>query len=360
MNAFYSHGQALLDNLSTAIFLLDTELCVKYFNPAAEMLLRISHKRIEQHPFQELFASIDETLINECHAILTTGHTYTQRESEFTTLDNSQALVDCTVSSAMIDGEIYLIVEMQPKDRLVRISREEQLHENQETAKILIRGLAHEIKNPLGGIRGAAQLLDSELGEPDLHEYTRVIIEEADRLRSLVDRMLGTNRALNLHLLNIHEILERVCSLINAESGRSVKLIKDYDPSIPELKGDKSQLIQGFLNIAKNALQALAKQVKAGDLASITFKTRTLRQFTIGHIRHKLVARIDIIDNGPGIPKDLLQSIFYPMISGRPEGTGLGLSITQSIFSKHDGLVECESKPGETKFIVYLPLEQPK
>lgn len=357
MTPLYQHGQALLDNLCTAVFLLDSDLRVKYFNPAAEMLLRVSHKRIENHAFNELFTKVDDTLLSECFAILKTGHTYTQRESEFSLFDSTQILVDCTVSSALIDGEVCLIVEMQQKDRLLRISREEQLHENQETAKILIRGLAHEIKNPLGGIRGAAQLLDSELGEPDLHEYTRVIIEEADRLRSLVDRMLGTNKVLNLTEVNIHEILERVCSLINAESGRKVHLIKDYDPSIPELKGDKSQLIQGFLNIAKNALQALARQVKEGEEASITFRTRALRQFTIGHTRHKLVIRIEIIDNGPGIPKDLLQSIFYPMISGRPEGTGLGLSITQSIFTKHDGLVECESKPGETNFIVYLPLE---
>lgn len=340
--------------------MLDTELRVKYFNPAGEMLLRVSHKRIESHKFNELFLKMDESLLSECYAIFRTGHTYTQRETELQLLDSSSILVDCTVSSAMVDGEVCLIVEIQQKDRLARISREEQLHENQETAKILIRGLAHEIKNPLGGIRGAAQLLDSELSEPGLHEYTSVIIEEADRLRNLVDRMLGTNKVLNLSEINIHEILERVCALINAESGRQVELIKDYDPSIPEFKGDKSQLIQGFLNIAKNALQALAPQVKEGKHAAITFRTRALRQFTIGHTRHKLVIRIDVIDNGPGIPKDLLQSVFYPMISGRPEGTGLGLSITQSIFTKHNGLVECESQPGQTNFIVYLPLELKK
>jgi len=348
----------LLENLSTAVFMLDQKLRVVYFNPAAEMLLRISHKRIHKGNFDELFAAIDDNLLSEFAAILGTGHMYTQRETALTLHDGSSLLADCTVSRIQLNDTSALIVEMQQKDRLLRISREEQLHENQETAKILIRGLAHEIKNPLGGIRGAAQLLDAELSDPELHEYTQVIIDEADRLRSLVDRMLGTNKVLNIADVNIHEILERVCNLIKAESGRQVRLIKDYDPSIPELKGDQAQLIQGFLNIAKNALQALAPQVQQGEDAHITFRTRALRQFTIGHHRHKLVVRIEITDNGPGIPKDLLQSIFYPMISGRPEGTGLGLSITQSIFTKHKGLVECESEPGATHFIVYLPLEQ--
>jgi len=347
----------VLENLSSAVFILDAQLNLVYFNPAAEMLLKVSHRRLESSRFDQLFGRMDPTLLKELGAILETGHTYTQRESEFILVNASTILVDCTVSGTSLDGKQVLIVEMQQKDRLVRISREEQLHENQETAKTLIRGLAHEIKNPLGGIRGAAQLLDAELNEESLHEYTNVIIAEADRLRSLVDRMLGTNRALSLCKINIHEILERICSLVNAESGKKVRIIKDYDPSIPEFKGDKSQLIQGFLNIAKNALQALDKQVTAGEPASITFKTRILRQFTIGHTRHPLVMRIDILDNGPGIPKDLLQSIFYPMISGRAEGTGLGLSITQSIFTRHNGLVECESLPGSTNFIVYLPLE---
>lgn len=349
--------QQVLDNLSTAVFLIAPDLSIVHFNPAAEMLLKVSAKRIDSSHFDQLFAEVDRTLLNQFAPILEAGHTYTQRESELVLINGDHVLVDCTVSRAQIDQQAVLMVEMQQKDRLFRISREEQLHENQETAKILVRGLAHEIKNPLGGIRGAAQLLESELQDAGLHEYTQVIIEEADRLRSLVDRMLGTNKALNIRELNIHEILERVCALIDAESGKQLQIIKDYDPSIPELKGDKSQLIQGFLNIAKNALEALDKHMSQGLQGTLTIRTRTQRQFTIGHTRHKLVARIEIIDNGPGIPKELMQSIFYPMISGRAEGSGLGLSITQSIFTKHDGLVECESRPGATNFIVYLPLE---
>lgn len=330
---------------------------VSYINLAAEMMIEISHKRILSSKFEALFASVNESLLQELPIILETGHTYTQRECDFVLYNGETLMVDCTVSLIHQGKKNSLIIEMQARDRLQRISREEQLYENHEAAKILIRGLAHEIKNPLGGIRGAAQLLDAELTNAEHHDYTKVIMEESDRLRNLVDRMLGTNKALNLTEINIHEILERVCSLVHAESGGTIKIVKDYDPSIPELKGDKSQLIQGFLNIAKNAMQAMNQQVLDGKEAYLTIRTRTLRQFTIGHHRYRLVVKVELIDNGPGIPKDFLQNIFYPMISGRAEGTGLGLSITQSIFSKHDGLVECESKPGCTNFIVYIPLE---
>jgi len=347
-----SNASEIFDNLSTAVFLLSDNYAVLAYNPAAEMMLQVSQKRIEQTPFPDLFSEVDTTLINEMAEIIKTGHSYTQRECKLSLLNNESVLVDCTVSA----HEGGLLIEMQAKDRLLRISREEQLHENQETAKILIRGLAHEIKNPLGGIRGAAQLLASELNEEQT-EYTRVIIDETDRLRSLVDRMLGTHKALNLAPINVHEILQRVCALITAESGKKIRIIRDYDPSLPDLNGDKSQLIQAFLNIAKNALQALEAQSLRGEDAYITIRTRALRQFTIGHVRHRLVVRIELIDNGPGIEQNLLQNIFYPMISGRAEGTGLGLSITQSIFTKHHGLVECESEPGRTNFIVYLPLE---
>jgi two-component system nitrogen regulation sensor histidine kinase GlnL len=199
--------------------------------------------------------------------------------------------------------------------------------------------------------------LQAELPSAELHEYTRIIMDESDRLRTLVDRMLGSNKALMLAPLNIHEVLERVYALLHAEAGERLQIERDYDPSIPELIADKSQLVQAFLNIARNALQALADRIASGAPAQIRFRTRTLRQLTIGHTRHRLVARVEIIDNGPGIPKELLHSIFYPMISGRADGTGLGLSITQSIISRHEGLVECHSKPGATNFSVYLPLE---
>ncbi|KZZ56909.1 nitrogen regulation protein NR(II), partial [Oleiphilus sp. HI0123] len=304
-----------------------------------------------------LFIKHEELLFDEFQAIIDGGHSYTQRDCEFILHNGQELLADCSASKFSQDSQDLLLIEMQAKDRLKRISREEQLHENQETAQILVRGFAHEVKNPLGGIRGAAQLLDAELTNPEHHEYTQIIMSESDRLRSLVDRMLGSNKALKRCETNIHEILERVHTLIHAESAGKINIIRDYDPSIPEFLGDKSQLIQAFLNIAKNALQALSEQKDENPSPQIVLRTRTLRQFTIGHTRHRLVLKVDIIDNGPGIPKDSIQNIFYPMISGRAEGTGLGLSITQSIFTKHDGLVECESKPGKTDFIIYIPID---
>jgi len=222
---------------------------------------------------------------------------------------------------------------------------------------MLVRGLAHEIKNPLGGIRGAAQLLARQLPEESLRDYTNVIIEEADRLRNLVDRMLGSNKLPSLAMTNIHEVLERVCSLVEAESQGCITLARDYDPSLPDVLIDREQMIQAVLNIVRNAMQAISSQNEL-RLGRITLRSRALRQFTIGHVRHRLVARVEIIDNGPGIPAELQDTLFYPMVSGRPDGTGLGLAITQNIISQHQGLIECESHAGHTAFSIYLPLEQ--
>jgi len=246
---------------------------------------------------------------------------------------------------------------VHPRDRLLRITKEEAQLSKQETTKLLVRGLAHEIKNPLGGIRGAAQLLSRELPEEHLKDYTNVIIEEADRLRNLVDRMLGSNKLPSLAMTNVHEVLERVCSLVDAESQGRITLVRDYDPSIPEVLVDREQMIQAVLNIVRNAMQALTSGNEA-HMGRITLRTRALRQFTIGHTRHRLVVKTEIIDNGPGIPPELQDTLFYPMVSGRPDGTGLGLAITQNIISQHQGLIECESHPGHTVFSIFLPLEQ--
>jgi two-component system nitrogen regulation sensor histidine kinase GlnL len=241
-------------------------------------------------------------------------------------------------------------VELQQVDNHLRISKEEQLLTQQTTAKLLVRGLAHEIKNPLGGLRGAAQLLDLELNDPELKEYTQIIIAESDRLQGLMDKMLGPNKLPNKKPLNIHEVLERVRQLIQAEASSSLDLTCDYDPSIPTIQGDKDQLIQAILNIARNAVQALEGK------GNIIFKTRIQRQMTIGRKCYKLAARCDIIDNGPGIDAEMMKQIFYPMITGRAEGTGLGLSIAQSLINQHNGLIECKSEPGKTVFSIFLPM----
>ncbi|MDN6319325.1 MAG: nitrogen regulation protein NR(II) [Marinobacter sp.] len=349
----------MLDNLATAVAVLGEDLAIRYLNPAAESLFETSMARSTGLALNDILLDSDGAL-KTLRKAAETGQPYTRRESEFLLISGSRRTVDYSVS-LLEQHPATLLIEMQPRDRLLRISREEDLIAQQETTRTLVRGMAHEIKNPLGGIRGAAQLLDRELGSADQREYTRVIIEEADRLRDLVDRMLGPNKAPKPALTNIHEILERVRTLLEAESKDQVLFKRDYDPSLPELFGDKSLLIQAFLNIARNAMEAAfehrTSNSKQAEMPSITFRTRAMRQVTIGPKRHRLGCRIDIIDNGPGISPELRQNIFYPMVSGRANGNGLGLSITQSIVGQHSGLVECESEPGKTTFIILLPLE---
>jgi two-component system nitrogen regulation sensor histidine kinase GlnL len=241
---------------------------------------------------------------------------------------------------------------MQQVDRQLRISREEQLIQQHQVSRDVVRRLAHEIKNPLGGLRGAAQLLEAELPDTALREYTQIIIEEADRLQGLVNRMLGPNKLPAYRSVNIHQALERVRHLVSAESGAQVDIRRDYDPSIPDITADADQLIQALLNIARNAARAVAGG------GTITLRTRVQRQFTIGSHRHRLVAVVQIIDDGPGIPPELLERVFYPMVSGTDGGMGLGLSIAQSVINQHGGLVECRSRPGETVFTVLLPVER--
>ncbi|AHZ79782.1 MULTISPECIES: nitrogen regulation protein NR(II) [Pseudomonas] len=346
----------LLDNLTTATLLLNAELRLEYMNPAAEMLLAVSGQRSHGQFISELFTESTEALSSLRQAV-EQAHPFTKREAQLTSLTGQTITVDYAVTPILHQGQTLLLLEVHPRDRLLRITKEEAQLSKQETTKMLVRGLAHEIKNPLGGIRGAAQLLARELPEEGLRDYTNVIIEEADRLRNLVDRMLGSNKLPSLAMTNIHEVLERVCSLIEAESQGCITLVRDYDPSLPDVLVDREQMIQAVLNIVRNAMQAISSQNEL-RLGRITLRSRALRQFTIGHVRHRLVARVEIIDNGPGIPPELQDTLFYPMVSGRPDGTGLGLAITQNIISQHQGLIECESHAGHTAFSIYLPLEQ--
>ncbi|QLJ14705.1 nitrogen regulation protein NR(II) [Pseudomonas putida] len=346
----------LLDNLTTATLLLNAELRLEYMNPAAEMLLAVSGQRSHGQFISELFTESTEALSSLRQAV-EQAHPFTKREAQLTSLTGQTITVDYAVTPILHQGQTLLLLEVHPRDRLLRITKEEAQLSKQETTKMLVRGLAHEIKNPLGGIRGAAQLLARELPEEGLRDYTNVIIEEADRLRNLVDRMLGSNKLPSLAMTNIHEVLERVCSLVDAESQGCITLVRDYDPSLPDVLIDREQMIQAVLNIVRNAMQAISSQNEL-RLGRITLRSRALRQFTIGHVRHRLVARVEIIDNGPGIPPELQDTLFYPMVIGRPDGTGLGLAITQNIISQHQGLIECESHAGHTAFSIYLPLEQ--
>jgi two-component system nitrogen regulation sensor histidine kinase GlnL len=249
-----------------------------------------------------------------------------------------------------------IIVELLPLEQQARQDREERLAEQAQANKELIRNLAHEIKNPLGGIRGAAQLLELELDQPELSEYTQVIIHEADRLQSLVDRLLAPHR--RPHVVgdvNIHEVCERVRSLILAEFPRGLEVVRDYDTSIPEFRGDREQLIQALINIAHNAAQALVDRISQGD-AQIIFRTRVARQSTFGKQRYRLALELHVIDNGPGVPDSIKDRIFYPLVSGREGGSGLGLTLAQTFVQQHHGLIECDSVPGRSDFKILIPL----
>jgi len=249
-----------------------------------------------------------------------------------------------------------LMVELQPLEQQTRKDREERLAEQAQANKELIRNLAHEIKNPLGGIRGAAQLLEMEMHSDELTEYTQVIIREADRLQSLVDRLLAPHR--RPHVVgdvNIHAVCERVRSLILAEFPKGLVVVQDYDTSIPEFRGDAEQLNQALLNIAHNACQALTDRMTQGD-ARLTFRTRVARQTTFGKQRYRLALELHVIDNGPGVPDAIKDRIFYPLVSGREGGSGLGLTLAQTFVGQHQGLIECESVPGLTDFKILIPL----
>lgn len=345
--------QDILDNISTGIIALDDDLRVIAVNAAGQALLETSeHRCIGAHAGQLLLQPAN--WLGGLEQVLASNSPLARRGMPLTLLSGQEIHVDLMITP--IAGNpcgITLVVEMQPVDRLLKISREEGLMHAQETTRAVIRGLAHEIKNPLGGVRGAAQLLARELPDESLAEYTRVIIREADRLRDLVDRLLGPNQQLDRQPLNIHEVLEHVRNLITAESGNRAVILRDYDPSLPEFPADRAQLIQAVLNIVRNALQA----AQHTEQCEITLRTRSQRQFTVGTQRHRLVCRVDIIDNGPGIAEDMVHAIFAPMVTGRADGTGLGLSIAQAIVNRHGGLMECESRPGKTRFTIYLPME---
>jgi two-component system nitrogen regulation sensor histidine kinase GlnL len=284
------------------------------------------------------------------------------RANEYTTLHYDASLrrigrdaLPVHVNLARADDTDQILIEMLPLESQTKQEREERLLDQAQANKELIRNLAHEIKNPLGGIRGAAQLLEMEI-DPQLTEYTRVIIHEADRLQTLVDRLLAPHR--RPHVVgdvNIHEVCERVRSLVLVEFPKGLCVVRDYDPAIPEFRGDREQLIQAVLNIAHNACQALHDRIVAGD-AMLTFRTRIARQVTFGRQRYKLALELHVIDNGPGVPDSIKERIFFPLVSGREGGSGLGLTLAQTFVQQHHGLIECDSEPGRTDFKILIPL----
>ncbi len=339
----------ILGSITTAIIGINADGIVNYLNPGAEDLLGLSARHGLGRPLQALLPQL-RNLHELVERAAAEGRGFGQLLSFNAPRQNTTAIELAARVSLSRTGDGNLIVELFDTTQWRQIDRERALISQHDASRRMIRQLAHEIRNPLGGLRGAAQLLERELPTPELREYTRIIIGEADRLTSLTDSLLGPIRRLRHQLVNLHEILERVIVLIAGEQQQTVRLVRDYDPSLPLLAADPDQLIQSLLNVARNAMQAV------GPDGHIVFRTRVLSNFAIGQVRHKLVASIEVEDDGPGIPAEISDSIFYPLVTSRPDGTGLGLSISQDLVSRHGGLIEFQSRPGKTVFMVRLPI----
>ena len=340
-----------LELLATAVLLLDETLEVCYANPAAENLFEVSRRQLLGNSARVLFGDAP-ALFQAVDKALANGASYTEQELELGVNGKPRLHLSCTVSVVDAVG-VALLLEFRHIDQQLKIAREERLLEQQQANRELIRSLAHEIKNPLGGIRGAAQLLERELDRPPLIEYTQVIIGEADRLQTLVNRLLTPHRLPAYRRTNIHELLARVASVVQAEFPEIV-VHPDFDISLPEFEADPEQLTQALLNIVRNAAQALQNVAGARE---IRVKTRVARSVTLVKRRFRLALAVSIEDNGPGVPEELRDRIFYPLVSGREGGSGLGLTIAQTFVAQHNGTIEWESAPGCTVFTILLPLE---
>ena len=338
-----------LDLLATPVILVDDDLRVAYANPAAEDLFAFSLKNVAGLALAQLFTDSGE-LSASLNNVLGQNWSYTGLDLTLTRPGQTSLHLNCLITPTETNAARFLM-EFRPMDQQIKLARERRQLDQQQANRELIRNLAHEIRNPLGGLRGSAQLLERELERPELREYTQVIIKEADRLQMLLDRLLTPHRPAQFAALNIHEVLERVRSLVLAEYPDGIQIERDYDASLPDLHGDKEQLIQAVLNVVRNAAQAL------NGNGQIEFRTRAARQVTLARQRYKLALELQVVDNGPGIPDELPPRIFYPLVSGRDGGSGLGLTLSQTFVQHHHGTIECDSEPGRTCFTIMLPLE---
>jgi two-component system nitrogen regulation sensor histidine kinase GlnL len=341
------------DLLATLVAVVRTDGVVVFANAALEDVMGVSRRTIEGSAMASYFSET-QSFENALQGAQTNAFATMRYDAQLRRPLQDPMPVHVIVAPTDVAGEV--LVELLPLELQTRQDREERLIDQAQANKELIRNLAHEIKNPLGGIRGAAQLLQMEVESKDLIEYTQVIIHEADRLQVLVDRLLAPHR--RPHVVgdvNIHEVCERVRSLILAEFPKGLRMVRDYDTSIPEFRGDREQLIQAVLNIVHNAAQALADRVAEGD-AEIVLRTRINRQVTFGKQRYRLALELHVIDNGPGIPEEIKDRLFFPLVSGRDGGSGLGLNLAQTFVQQHHGLIECDSVPGRTDFKILIPL----
>jgi len=350
-----------LELLATAVLLLDAELRVVHANPSAENLLAASRRALAGQAFCALFTDA-QALAAKLREAAARSWGFWDQELTLTRQGGTPLALNCLVTPADGPRECRLVVELRAIDKRRRIEREERELSHAFANRELIRNLAHEIKNPLGGLRGSAQLLERELERPELREYTQVIIKEADRLQLLVDRLLTPHRAPHVGPVNVHEVCDRVRSLILAEFPAGVRIERDFDASLPDLHADREQLVQVVLNVVRNGAQAVLGARKRGDdpPGTITLRTRVARFVTIARRMHRLALELQVIDDGPGIPPELRERVFYPLVSGREGGTGLGLTLAQAYVQQHGGSIECESAPGRTVFRIHFPLDATK
>lgn len=348
-----------LELLASAVVILDQRGRCGFLNLAAQQLFALPARSIGDQPFSHNFT--DRAIIDELLAQALAGG-FSDKTLDVQLERPGRAPLDLTASAVSLESELgCLLLDFRENDQRKRVEREVRLLDSANANRELLRNLAHEVKNPLGGIRGAAQLLEAEHPEASVREFTQVIIKESDRLQRLVDRLLAPHRhPRRMSNVNIHEVCERVRSVVSAEFGASLEIVRDYDASIPEFSGDREQLIQAVLNITRNAAQALSGDGNRGGddrRGQIRLSTRIARQVTIARMRHKLALDLHVIDNGPGIAEEIKDRIFFPLVSGREGGTGLGLSLAQTFVHQHGGLIECESRAGCTDFRILLPLQ---
>jgi two-component system nitrogen regulation sensor histidine kinase GlnL len=353
----------ILDSLSTSVLIVDRDRQLLYLNVSAETLFGVSRNQARGRPLAELLhdsQGLDAVIARAA----TTSRPFSRRELALRPIyGDGELIVDCTVAPYEESGAPgAVVIEISDATQHQRITRETALLTQIGGSRLMIRQLAHEIKNPLGGLRGAAQLLARQLSDASMREYTTVIISEADRLVTLVDTLLGPGHAPRKEQINIHELLQHVGHLLAADAPAGVVVDRDYDPSLPLLYLDRNLIIQAMLNLGRNALQALASnstqhvsQNGAPRPGRLVLRTRALTNVNIGARRYRLVASVQFEDNGPGVPEHLRDTLFYPLVTGRADGTGLGLAVAQDLVSRHDGLIEFESRPGLTTFTILLP-----
>ncbi|HEX4151300.1 MAG TPA: nitrogen regulation protein NR(II) [Steroidobacteraceae bacterium] len=355
MQPLHIEGTELLDSLVTGVFVLDREFHVVYLNAAGQTLLGLSPNQALGRRITDLSRGT-ETLVPLFERAKQGGEGVVQRELAWPAPGSTDRILDCAVTETTVGAHgACLLLEIEDITQHKRLTRENALIAQLGGSRLMVRQLAHEIKNPLGGLRGAAQLLERELLDPALREYTRVIISEADRLTHLLDSMLGPGRPPAKQLVNVHELLERVYHLLRSEAPEGVTVDRDYDPSLPALTVDPNHIIQAMLNLGRNALQALSETHLENP--RLILRTRIAGNVGIGGRGHRQVASIQFEDNGSGVPPEIRETIFYPLVSGRSDGSGLGLGIAQDLVSRHGGLIEFDSAPGRTIFVIYLPLD---